>query len=93
MHSFGRVAVVDAMYGKTKETDGSIKKAKARNGAEQLDREKISESAYFCNTGLISILSVFPDGKCVEVGFVGKEGFVGLPLLAGFRTTPTGLES
>jgi CRP-like cAMP-binding protein len=47
------------------------------------------KSAYFCNTGLISILSVFPDGKCVEVGLVGKEGFVGLPLLAGFRTTPT----
>jgi len=35
------------------------------------------QSAYFCNTGLISILSVFPDGKSVEVGLVGKEGFVG----------------
>jgi CRP-like cAMP-binding protein len=47
------------------------------------------KSAYFCNTGLISILSVFPDGKCVEVGLVGKEGFIGLPLVAGFRTAPT----
>ena len=47
------------------------------------------KSAYFCNTGLISILSVFPDGKCVEVGLVGKEGFVGLPLVAGFRTAST----
>jgi len=47
------------------------------------------KSAYFCNTGLISILSVFPDGKSVEVGLVGKEGFVGLPLVAGFRTAPT----
>ena len=47
------------------------------------------KSAYFCNTGLISILSVFPDGKSVEVGLVGKEGFVGLPLVAGFRTSPT----
>jgi len=47
------------------------------------------KSAYFCNTGLISILSVFPDGKGVEVGLVGKEGFVGLPLVAGFRTSPT----
>jgi CRP-like cAMP-binding protein len=46
-------------------------------------------SAYFCNTGLISILSVFPDGKSVEVGLIGKEGFVGLPLVAGFRTAPT----
>ena len=47
------------------------------------------KSAYFCNTGLVSILSVFPDGKGVEVGLVGKEGFVGLPLVAGFRTSPT----
>src|ERR1700757_4347024 len=47
------------------------------------------KSAYFCNTGLISILSVFPDGKSVEVGLVGKEGFVGLPLVAGFRTAST----
>ncbi|HEY6304534.1 MAG TPA: Crp/Fnr family transcriptional regulator [Terriglobales bacterium] len=47
------------------------------------------KSAYFCDTGLISILSVFPDGKSVEVGLVGREGFVGLPLVAGFRTSPT----
>ncbi len=47
------------------------------------------KSAWFCNSGLISILSVFPDGKSVEVGLVGKEGFVGLPLVAGFRTAAT----
>jgi len=47
------------------------------------------KSAYFCNSGLVSILSVFPDGKSVEVGLVGKEGFIGSPLVAGFRTTPT----
>ena len=47
------------------------------------------KSAYFPNTGLVSILSVFPDGKSVEVGLVGKEGFIGLPLVAGFRTAPT----
>jgi CRP-like cAMP-binding protein len=32
---------------------------------------------------------VFPDGKSVEVGLVGKEGFVGLPLVAGFRSAAT----
>ena len=47
------------------------------------------KSAYFCNTGLISILAVFPDGKSVEVGLVGKEGFIGVPLVAGFRTAST----
>jgi len=47
------------------------------------------KSAYFCNSGLISILSVFPDGKSVEVGLVGNEGFIGLPLVVGFRTATT----
>ena len=47
------------------------------------------KSVYFGNSGMISILSVFPDGKSVEVGLVGKEGFVGLPLLVGFQTAST----
>jgi CRP-like cAMP-binding protein len=47
------------------------------------------KSGYFPNSGLVSILSVFPDGKCVEVGLVGREGFIGLPLVAGFRTANT----
>lgn len=47
------------------------------------------KSTYFCNTGLISVLIVFPNGKSVEVGLIGPEGFVGLPLIAGFRTAAT----
>lgn len=47
------------------------------------------KSAYFCNTGMISILTVFPDGKSVEVGLVGKEGFAGIPLVAGFSSAAT----
>jgi CRP-like cAMP-binding protein len=38
---------------------------------------------------LVSILTVFPDGKSVEVGLVGKEGLIGIPLVAGFRSAPT----
>jgi CRP-like cAMP-binding protein len=47
------------------------------------------KSGYFVNEGIISVLSVQPDGKSVEVGLIGKEGFVGLPLLVGYRTSPT----
>jgi CRP-like cAMP-binding protein len=47
------------------------------------------KSAYFCNTGMISILTILADGRGVEVGLVGKEGFVGIPLVAGFRTAST----
>ncbi len=44
--------------------------------------------AYFINTGLASFLNVMADGKSVEVGLAGKEGFTGLPLTVGFDTSP-----
>jgi CRP-like cAMP-binding protein len=44
---------------------------------------------YFMNDGLASVLSIMGDGKSVEVGLCGREGFVGLPLVAGFSTSPT----
>lgn len=44
---------------------------------------------YFINSGLASILSVMASGKSVEVGLVGREGFIGIPLTAGFTTSPT----
>lgn len=45
------------------------------------------KSGYFCNSGMFSILNVTPEGRSVEVGLIGKEGFLGLPLIAGFRTS------
>jgi CRP-like cAMP-binding protein len=47
------------------------------------------KSGYFVNSGLISVLAVQPDGKSVEVGLIGKEGFVGLPLIVGYSSSPT----
>ena len=44
---------------------------------------------YFLNSGLASVLTVLTEGKSVEVGLTGKEGFVGLPLIVGFSTSPT----
>jgi CRP-like cAMP-binding protein len=45
--------------------------------------------AYFIDSGLASVLSVMADGKSVEVGLIGKEGFIGLPLMVGFSTSAT----
>jgi CRP-like cAMP-binding protein len=45
--------------------------------------------AFFMNDGLASVLSMTSDGKSVEVGLCGREGFVGLPVIAGFSTSPT----
>ncbi len=44
--------------------------------------------AYFIESGLASVLNVMEDGKSVEVGLTGKEGFVGIPLLVGFSSSP-----
>jgi hypothetical protein len=41
---------------------------------------------YFLNTGLVSCLTVMKSGASVEVGLVGYEGFVGLPILLKHRS-------
>ena len=44
-------------------------------------------SVYFLNEGIGSVLVVQPDGKSVEVALVGREGFVGLPVIFGFKSS------
>lgn len=44
--------------------------------------------AYFLKSGIASLLSVTGDGRSVEVGMIGNEGMVGLPLMFGAGTTP-----
>jgi len=44
-------------------------------------------SGYFLNDGMSSVLTVQPDGESVEVGLIGREGFVGLPVIFGFKTS------
>src|SRR6267143_5948201 len=46
--------------------------------------EKI-EFAYFLNYGMVSLVALSRDGRSVEVGIVGKEGMVGMSVLAGLQ--------
>jgi CRP-like cAMP-binding protein len=52
-----------------------------------LDAGETIRSVYFPNDGMASVLAVQPDGKMVEVGLIGREGFVGVPVVFGFRTS------
>jgi CRP-like cAMP-binding protein len=52
-------------------------------GRTLLAPEARIERAYFIRSGVISILSRDESGEAVEVGTVGREGFLGLPLLLG----------
>ncbi len=44
--------------------------------------------AYFLSSGMISLLSSTGEGKTIEVGVVGNEGVVGVPLFLGASTMP-----
>lgn len=43
---------------------------------------------YFLNSGMGSLLSVTEDGAIVEVGMVGNEGMLGMPIIMGMETMP-----
>jgi CRP-like cAMP-binding protein len=47
------------------------------------------DTAYFPDTGMISIVCLTTDGPSIEAATVGREGFVGVPLILGATTTPT----
>ena len=43
------------------------------------------EHAYFPNRGLVSLVVELEDGKSLEVGMIGREGFLGAPSVMGIR--------
>ncbi len=43
---------------------------------------------YFPETGIVSAIATTPEGRRIEIGLVGREGFVGLPVLLGVDHTP-----
>src|SRR5271170_4322466 len=49
---------------------------------------QIIEFVYFPNRGMVSQVVVTKDGRTVEIGVVGKEGYVGAGLAAGLSISP-----
>ncbi len=47
----------------------------------------IIHHVYFPNNGIISLLSAVEERSLVEVGIVGNEGFVGVPVFLGVKTS------
>ncbi len=43
--------------------------------------EQPMQAVYFVDTGMVSMLATLEDGDAAEVGLVGHEGMIGLPLL------------
>ena len=45
------------------------------------------DALHFMESGTVSMISELEDGSRIEVGMVGNEGFVGMPLLLGADTS------
>lgn len=45
------------------------------------------DAVYFLESGMISLMNTLEDGTTIEVGLVGREGFFGVPLVLGVRST------
>lgn len=50
--------------------------------------EQDLESVHFVEDGVVSLVSTLEDGTRIEIGMVGFEGMVGLPILLGTGTSP-----
>jgi CRP-like cAMP-binding protein len=44
------------------------------------------EAAWFVESGFVSLVATLEDGSQAEVGLIGREGMVGLPLITGIET-------
>lgn len=53
------------------------------------EAHKPIDFVYFPTSGVISLVSTMTDGSAAEVGTIGNEGVVGLPIILGDRFGPT----
>ena len=55
-----------------------------------LEADEPIEAAYFIETGMVSYLNYLEGGEALEVGLIGSEGMVGLPLILGVDSASFG---
>ncbi|WLT37221.1 hypothetical protein NON20_14760 [Synechocystis sp. B12] len=60
-----------------------LKKVVYKTGTVLYEPNEVMEFAYFPNTAMISVVSIMEDGSTTEIGLIGNEGMVGLPIILG----------
>jgi CRP-like cAMP-binding protein len=55
-----------------------------------IEADEPIEAAYFVETGMVSYLAYLEGGEAIEVGIIGTEGMVGMPLILGVNSAPAG---
>jgi len=61
----------------------SLERVTLRPGMVLQEPDQEIEFVYFVEEGLVSLLSVNSDGGTIEIGVVGSEGMVGIPVILG----------
>ncbi|HEX9961792.1 MAG TPA: Crp/Fnr family transcriptional regulator [Pyrinomonadaceae bacterium] len=56
-------------------------------GENIYERGEIISHVYFPDSGIISLLAAVEDSAMLEVGLVGSEGMIGLPVFLGVKTS------
>jgi CRP-like cAMP-binding protein len=59
-----------------------------RSGTVLWETNTPIESVYFPTSGMVSLTVVLKDGATPEVGMVGREAFLGTPVVLGARSAP-----
>jgi CRP-like cAMP-binding protein len=81
--------ILAALPGKAYERlDRHLKPVSLRLGETLYNPEERIPYVYFVDTGVISLVANMNDGASVEVGLVGNDGILGLPVVLGDDISP-----
>ena len=64
-----------------------LKQVNLKIGDILLEPEEETDSIYFPQTAMISLVSIMMDGSTTEIGLVGNEGMIGVPAILGGKST------
>ena len=88
VHSIGN-RILSLLAGEERERLAPhLEYAALRQGEVLFEPDEPIRQVYFPNTGTVSIISALKEGSIIEVGVVGHEGVVGLPVIMGVERTP-----
>src|SRR6185295_1962700 len=75
--------ILSAVPTSTSSDWNSLERVTLRPGMVLQEPDQEIEYVYFIEDGLVSLLSVNSDGGTIEIGVVGSEGMVGIPVILG----------
>jgi CRP-like cAMP-binding protein len=56
-----------------------------------IDADRALDSVYFPDSGVVSVVAVYPDGSIIEMATIGREGSTGFQAVFGARVSSAGL--